>query len=208
MGCSTCSGSSGRPRHLPDRAALDGPAWRLFVAAPLPAAAADEAFAALAPLRARHPEARWAGPEKLHLTLVFLGQTDAHRVVPIAAALAAVAAGHAAFEVETGPAGGRADGRRTGVAWLRLSDGAQQVSEVALELDRAIGSATYDERRAPRPHLTVARLVDQALLDDLHGLSAGLRLRWTVDRLVLLRSHTDPRGSRYESLAESELPGS
>lgn len=190
---------------MPDPVPPNGPGWRLFVAAPLPAGAADAALQALARLRARHPDVRWLTPDKLHLTLVFLGQTEVKRVEPIAAAMAAVAAGRAAFEVETGLAGGRANDRRTGVAWLRLTDGAQQVASVALELDRAIGSDTYDDRRTPRPHLTVARRVDQALLDDLRDVSAGLRLRWTVDRLILFRSHTDPHGSRYEELRSAEL---
>ena len=39
--------------------------------------------------------------EKLHLTLVFLGQTDARRVEAIAAATAAVAARRPAYDVVT-----------------------------------------------------------------------------------------------------------
>ena len=34
----------------------------------------------MAALRARHPDARWLPPHKLHMTLVFLGQTESRDV--------------------------------------------------------------------------------------------------------------------------------
>ena len=74
--CSSCSVSSGRWRRLPE-------SWRLFAAAPLPAPAAAEVWARLAPLRSRFPDTRWTSPELFHLTLVFLGQTDARRLESI-----------------------------------------------------------------------------------------------------------------------------
>lgn len=177
----------------------------MFVAAPLPPKSATQAWHALAGLRERHPEARWLAPEKLHLTLVFLGQTDAREVGRIADAVKRVAARHFRYEVATGEGGGRTKEGRGGVAWLRLTEGGHETTDIALELDRALDSRTYDARRMPRPHLTLARSVDQAALDDLHAVARDISLRWTADRLVLLRSHTDPGGSRYEELAAYDL---
>ncbi|HLB44977.1 MAG TPA: RNA 2',3'-cyclic phosphodiesterase [Candidatus Limnocylindrales bacterium] len=181
--------------------------WRLFVAAPLPEDAAAAAWQALAEVRQRHPEARWLAPEKLHLTLVFLGQTDAREVERIAAAIASVAANHERYPIATGEGGGRISDRRGGVAWLRLTDGARETAAIALELDQALATATYDAGRPPHPHLTLARGVDQAALDDLRSAAREFRLAWTADRLVLFRSHTDPHGSRYEELASTRLSG-
>ncbi len=175
------------------------------MAAPLAAAAATEAWRALGALRERHPAARWLPPDKLHLTLVFLGQTPAERVAHVADAMTTVARSRAPLTVATGDGGGIVRDQRGGVAWLRLAAGSDDVAELALELDRAIGSRTYDARRQPRPHLTVARAVDQPLLDDLAVISRGLHLEWAVDRLALLRSQTDPAGSRYEELATCRL---
>jgi 2'-5' RNA ligase len=169
------------------------------------AAAAEQAWQALAGLRGRHPDARWLPVDKLHLTLVFLGQTDAREVERISAAVAAVAARHAAYDVATGEGGGRISDRRGGVAWLRLTNGAHETAGIALELDDAIGSATYDAARPPHPHLTLARGIDQRVLDDVRATAHEVRLRWTADRLVLFRSYTDPRGSHYEELHASPL---
>lgn len=177
---------------------------RLFVAAPLPVPQAEQVWRALGALRDRHPGARWLPPDKLHLTLVFLGATPSSQAEVIGERISTVVAGKAPFAVRTGRPGGVLRDGRGGVAWLGLGHGAGQVSDLALELDRAIGSGTYDARRSPRPHLTVARGVDQAALDDLQSAPA-LDIGWRMERVVLFRSHTDPGGSRYEELVSSPL---
>lgn len=116
-----------------------------------------------------------------------------------------MAARHAPYQVATGEGGGRTGDRRGGVAWLRLAEGGHETGQIALDLDRAIGSATYDAGRPPHPHLTLARGVDQATLDDLRAVARDVTLRWMADRLVLYRSYTDPHGSRYEELAAVDL---
>jgi len=173
----------------------------------MPASAAEAAFSALAGLRERHPGARWLPVEKLHLTLVFLGQTDARRVDAIAAATAAVAGRRPAYDVVTGNGGGRVNTTRGGVCWLRLAEGGRETAQLALDLDEELGSATYDATHAPHPHLTLARGVDQQTLDDVSATARGLTLRWSADRLVLFRSYTDPHGSVYEALGAWPLTG-
>ena len=174
----------------------------------MPAVDADRAWQALAPLRARRPEARWLPVEKLHLTLVFLGPTDAGDVTRLAALVDQIAAAHERYLCATGEGGGRVHDHRDGVCWLRLVEGGRETSQLALDLDVALGSGTYDARHPPHPHLTLARGVDQATLDDVKSTSRGLDLRWTADRIVLFRSYTEPQGSRYEELASFPLGAS
>ena len=171
------------------------------MAAPLPAEAAERVSSLLIAARARHPDVRWLAPENLHLTLVFLGQTDASRVGVLAGAIANVASQHAPFDVTTGDAGGRVGGRRGGVVWLRLADGGREVAQLSIDVDDAFASGIYDARNAPRPHLTVARRATGAALADLRIAASQARLKWTVDRIVLIRSHTGPGGLRYEELS-------
>jgi RNA 2',3'-cyclic 3'-phosphodiesterase len=175
------------------------------VAAPLPTDAAERAWQALAPLRGRHPDARWLPVEKLHLTLAFLGPTAAADVPRLTASVDAVAAAHERFDAATGEGGGRVHDRRDGVCWLRLIEGGRETAQLALDLDEALGSATYDAKHPPHPHLTLARRVDPATLDDVRLTSKGLDIRWTADRIVLFRSYTDPGGSRYEELHSAPL---
>ncbi len=148
---------------------------------------------------------RWVPPEKLHLTLVFLGQTDAHEVARIGAAVEQVAAHSPVFQVATGEGGGRAGGRRGGVAWLRISHGGDEVAQLSVELDKAIGGHADNATTAPRPHLTLARQVTEAALAEAREVAQRIHLAWLVDRVVLLRSLPEPDGSRYEHLAAAGL---
>jgi 2'-5' RNA ligase len=180
------------------------PRWRLFLAAPVPEPAAISLWQALADLRERHPNARWAKREQLHATLLFLGQTDPAQVSRLAEAMALTARQHAPFVATTTLAGGRFDDRRGGVAWLALDDRQRRLRNLARELDWRAGTNHYANGR-PRPHITVARRIDERLLIDLHDTADGLHASWTFDRVILFRSHADPGGSRYEVLAEQLL---
>ena len=111
---------------------------------------------------------------------------------------------HAPFEATTTYAGGRFDDRRGGVAWLGLDDRQRRLRNLAREIDWRVGSNVYANSR-PRPHVTIARRIDESLLADLHAVADELHARWTFDRVALYRSHADPGGSRYEVLAEQLL---
>jgi 2'-5' RNA ligase len=166
---------------------------------------AGELHGQLAPFRVRHPDARWTPASKLHLTLVFLGATAPSDVELIDAAVAQVAAGWAPFEVSTGGGGGYL-GRRGGVAWLEVDDGRTEAVRLSLAVDAALESRAY-EARPPRPHLTLARRVSDALLGDVAAAAADLRTAWRVDRAVLYRSYTGPGSADYEALSTHLLSG-
>jgi RNA 2',3'-cyclic 3'-phosphodiesterase len=158
-------------------------------------------------LRGRHPMARWTPPEQLHLTMVFLGDVQADEVPRIDAAVAAIARGWPAFEVTMGVGDGFIGRRRGGgVAWLRVADGYDDVAQLARSLDQAIGADAF-ARVPPRPHLTLARGVTEELLADLRAGSPRPDLGWTVDSVVLFRSHGDSSGSTYEELGRHRLGG-
>jgi 2'-5' RNA ligase len=147
---------------------------------------------------------RWAKRDQLHVTLLFLGQTDPAEVGRLEEAMVLTAAQHGPFEATTSDAGGRIDDRRGGVAWLRLADRSRTFRDLARELDWRLGTNVYATSR-PRPHVTVARRMDQTLLEDLRAVAAGLKVTFTIDRIGLYRSHAEPGGSRYEALAEQLL---
>jgi RNA 2',3'-cyclic 3'-phosphodiesterase len=179
-------------------------AWRLFVAAPLPPAAADALWAALAEVRGRHAAARWTPVDQLHLTLVFLGATDPAEVARLAAQIERATQTVSAFTVSIGQGGGRPANHRSGVAWLRLAAGDRQVAALARAVDDALGSGAYAERQ-PMAHVTVARRVDRRLIDDLRAASSAIEVDWQIERVVLYRSRTGPAGARYEELAAGYL---
>jgi RNA 2',3'-cyclic 3'-phosphodiesterase len=178
----------------------DGQRWRLFVAADLRDDDAEAVLRATAALRARHPTARWTTAEQLHLTMVFLGSTDPEAVPRLQDAIADVTASWRPFAVTMGEGDGFTQRKGGGVAWLRVADGYEPASRLSRELDDAMASRAF-RRIGPRPHLTLARKVTEDLLEDVRRTAPELRLGWTVDNIVLFRSHTDPGGGRYEELS-------
>jgi 2'-5' RNA ligase len=148
-------------------------------------------------------------PDVLHFTLVFMGEVESDRVSWLGERLDQVAARQAAFTTRVDGAGGHVDdgpGRRPGgVAWLTLSDGFREVADLAADVDAALGTHTYDDRRRPRPHLTVARAINSPALAALRDIALATDLEWRTSSIVLFRSHLGPGGSRYEPLNTHDL---
>jgi 2'-5' RNA ligase len=137
-----------------------------------------------------------------------LGAVAANRRGEVTALVDHAARGRAAFEVRLGRGGGRERGR-DGVAWLELAAGAGEVIDLAGELWAGCPgdiSAGAPPRRTPSAHLTVARRIDRAVIAALRDQRQGpLEGTWTVERVVLFRSHLGRGGSVYEELHEAKL---
>jgi 2'-5' RNA ligase len=148
-------------------------------------------------------------PDVLHFTLVFMGQVEADRVTRLGEGLDEVASRHTTFEARINGAGGHIDDRsgrrRRGVAWLTLSDGFREVVDLAADVDTTLATHTFDDRRRPRPHLTVARAVDGRSLAALRDLAPTTSLGWQTRSITLFRSLLGPGGSRYEPLSVHAL---
>ncbi|HVL31307.1 MAG TPA: RNA 2',3'-cyclic phosphodiesterase [Solirubrobacteraceae bacterium] len=172
---------------------------RLFVALelPQPVRGALAAWAAVAA-----PEAMRRVPaENLHVTLAFLGARAPEDVPTVAGLIGRLARPIGELVV---------DGalwlppRRPGVLAIALRAGpalGELHAELVEELVEAIG---FDrERRALRPHVTVARARRDARVHRAELRPGPPALAFDPGALTLFRSHTGPRGSRYEPLARA-----
>ncbi len=188
----------GRGLSASEHLAADPPAWRCFVALPVPTDVAAEVDERQASLHDAWPDARWVPPGDLHLTLAFIGALVVDRLPAVGAALGEVAASTAPFEIALHGASAFGGRGRARVAWLGIGEGRAAVRDLAA----AIGSAlAMEPGAASRPHLTLARRAPVELVAALSERFADGRPTWTVDELVLYRSHLGPPRSRYEVLA-------
>ena len=185
---------------------------RLFLAIPVTVAARGAASAIAGDVR-RGLAARaikWVEAENLHVTLRFLGEVDATRVIGLQSLLTPPLATRC-FSLVLGGAGCFPSAGLPRVLWIGVSDGAAKARAVFAELEERLSSLEFPrEARVYTPHLTLGRVREisreegRRVRERLAQVAAPLATS-RVDRVTLYRSHLTPSGSRYEALMEMAL---
>ncbi|MET7861852.1 RNA 2',3'-cyclic phosphodiesterase [Micromonospora taraxaci] len=150
---------------------------------------------------------RLAEPADLHVTLAFLGDVEAARLVEVESALGLAVESfrddrNAAPRLGLGGGGRFGQGRST-VLWVGLRGEVEALHALARLIRSRLRHAglPYDEKPF-RPHLTIARPGDRMDLADIEAdLDDYQGPEWPAAELLLMRSHLDSRPSRYERLA-------
>ncbi|MGH3715403.1 MAG: RNA 2',3'-cyclic phosphodiesterase [Micromonosporaceae bacterium] len=176
-----------------------------------PPDAVAELAEVVAGLHVARAQARLAASERWHLTVAFLGDVAEERVPVAQDALAAAASGPSARRHELWIAGGGTFGGRAGtVLWVGVGGEVDRLKQLARAVGRELRAARFSlERRAYRPHLTIARpgtRLDRAqLAEDVATLAAYQGRPWPVTHLHLLRSELGPH-PQHTRIATYPLP--
>lgn len=176
---------------------------RLFIALSPPVEIGQE----LEHLAGGIPGARWVAPEFLHITLRFLGEVDETRAIDIDDALQTVRAERISILLRG--AGLFVRHGRPHSLWIGIDP-----TPALLQLRRRIDSALIragetPERRAFTPHLTLARLSQDASLPKAQAFVAGHNLYrngFDAPEFRLFSSRPSKSGQVYTSLAAYPLP--
>ncbi|MBB5711908.1 RNA 2',3'-cyclic phosphodiesterase [Sphingomonas xinjiangensis] len=176
---------------------------RLFVALRPPPAIR----ALLLDLMGGVPGARWQSDEQLHVTLRFIGAVERPVAEDIATALASL---HAAL-LEVSLSGvGQFDTRgRAHTLWAGLTPHGA-LADLHRKVDQAlVRCGVPPERRAYRPHITLARMKPgAALTDDFLRTHAALSSApFALDHLILFESHLGRDAASYEAVERYPLRG-
>lgn len=134
---------------------------RLFVALEIPSEIQTLLGEASTGARRELPKARWVRPELLHLTLVFLGETDAELVASLDEELGQAFAAQAAFEMMVTGTGAFPPRGRARVLWAGI-EASGDLAGLQAAARGAAGRVVRLEdgkkgRRAYHPHVTLAR---------------------------------------------------
>ena len=195
------------PSRRPRWPGADLPGRRIFVAAPLPDAAAAEVEALVARVRAAGVpgggrDVRWVRLDGLHLTLRFLGPTLDDRIEPALVAVRAAGAEATSFDVTIGGAGTFPTDQRPRALWLGISAGGSALSDLAATVNRALAAAGWPPEAKPfQAHLTLARAdgvsAGARIAADLIEAASRLRIDCLIDRIGLFESLTGGGPARY-----------
>lgn len=183
---------------------------RLFIAVPAPLAVREQARAVMVRLRGAG-DVRWVTPDRLHLTLKFLGDCSPDLVPSLTEILEESANIFSAFVVELGDVGAFPNLRKPQTLWLGV-ERAEALSQLAEQIEQAVGKFGFKrEAKAFRPHLTLGRVKSPR---DLGKLAAELRtaaaeaaprIEWPVEEFELVRSELRPSGPVYTTLQRFSL---
>src|SRR5258707_14478948 len=120
---------------------------RLFVAVTPPQAALAELDAAAAALRADWPGLRWAGLDKWHVTLAFLGEVADERLADLQTRLARAARRHHALRLRIGRGGAVPSPAKAPVLFAHIHGDPQAMSDPRRPAEAVAAAA----RRAGAP---------------------------------------------------------
>jgi len=167
------------------------------------------------------PDARWAKPESLHVTLKFIGEQPEPQVEQVKIALQAVQGN--AMKIDFRGYGFFPTAKAARVFWIGIEAG-PALTSLAQAVDGKLASlGIAQENRAFSPHLTLARgpggsgsprwqqkkdgpnRAFQHLQDKLAALPAPEFGTMTPREFFLYQSQLSPKGSRYSKLKSFPL---
>ncbi len=163
------------------------------------------------------PVLRWADPDKLHLTLRFLGETDAIQRRQLQKGLAGIAQRHGPFSLAPSRLGCFRSWNNLRVLWVGIGGDSAALQAVQSEVESLARQVGFPlDRKRFSPHITFARAVRNAPRAALRATSEQLRravaeethqpwIDWRVGELHFIRSVLDRGGAQYFNLATSSL---
>lgn len=160
-------------------------------------------------LRRAGGDVRWVRPDRVHLTLVFLGEVAVDRLGNLESAVRGAAAQAGPMTLRAGGAGQFPPRGRPRVIWTALDE----PTGALLALQKALAEATAPfaeevEDRPYVPHVTLGRVRGGEvgrLADAVAAMAAETGPAFGVREAVLYRSRLSPEGPTYTALARAPL---
>lgn len=185
---------------------------RTFIALPLPTEwtlALEEVITELG--AAISGGVRWVQPSGIHLTLKFLGSTDATLAPHILDGLRDNLRGAPGRPtLSLSGLGTFPNSRNPRVIWAGVQGDTETLKDMHARTEAlATGLGWAPERRPFRPHLTIGRVRDQASASQRRAIADAIATTrvpvlesWQANTVRLYRSELTPRGANYTNLGE------
>ena len=190
---------------------------RAFVAVELPPEVRDALSAVVRSLDAHAiGSLRTVDPSSVHLTLRFLGNVPASRVLAIEDTLVDAASQSGRFRLRLGETGTFPERGAPKVLWVGLAGDVDALVALQSRIEAVLEPLGFaPEGRPFRPHLTLARMRDRSTRSERNRARDALSsspfepgLSFEVESVSLMRSILRREGARYARLASIALPGS
>lgn len=182
-----------------------GKVGRLFVGIAIPDALRDALAGHLRATFGERIPGKPVPPANWHLTLRFLGDSDAEHHHRMVGELGAIDFGPP-FSLSLAGLGAFPRAARATVLWAGVGEGAAELRALAAKVEDAAVRAGYGAERRPfSPHLTLSRVDPPADLRAAIGAAPPFGGEMRVDGFTLFRSHLGSGPPRYERMHELSL---
>lgn len=176
---------------------------RIFMAIDISVEARRKVSGYIETLRGEFPRVRvgWEKPEKIHLTLKFLGETDEKQLRNLIEAVEKTARRIWIFKMRISETGVFPSPKNARILWLGAKDEAGSLRELNKILESECETNNFPrEKRTFKPHLTIARLREPDKSAELVGVHTGNEFAtasFDVKELIIFQSELHPNGSFY-----------
>jgi len=184
---------------------------RAFIAIDLPEDVRSKTQELVRDLAAVSEGVKWVEPEKLHLTLKFLGDVDENETYHICQAMSRAVAAIEPFDIQSLGAGAFPKIERPRTLWIGVGAGSDELIALQAAIDDAMADLGY--ARDPKrflPHLTLGRVKKPGrwlsdvsrMIGERAAFDAGMS---PVREVVLYSSELTSEGPLYSPIGRSEL---
>lgn len=184
---------------------------RIFVAAEISEEARRRVSGYIENLRNDFPQIRvgWEKPEKLHLTLKFLGDCEESQLSELEKIVEEISAEMTDFKLQIAETGVFPNARNPRVLWIDVKDEAGSLAKINGYLETECEKIGFErEKRRFVPHLTIGRVREPNRAKDLarkHLENKFEPVGFTVSEIVIYESRLKPTGSVYSVVSRRKF---
>ncbi len=184
---------------------------RIFVAIDISEEARAKIVAIVHDLKADFPHVRagWEKPEKIHLTLKFLGNIDDGKLEKLREAVRKTAKSFAPLLLRVEKTGCFPSLKKARTLWIGLSDERGSLRDLREKLEEEAAARGFEkENRGFKPHLTIVRLREPGKSGELttEFLQKHFEpVSFEVSEIVIYESELRPTGSVYSVIEKQKL---
>ncbi len=185
---------------------------RTFVALDLPADVQKDLAAFCAPLQKLDVAVSWIRPDRIHLTLKFLGNVEEAAVDSIGDALRSAVEPIRPFALRPAGCGAFPSLREMRVVWVGVQGDLEPLKDLHRRVEEALERLGFARENRPfRAHLTLGRVKGRrgmkSLQEALVARQAYQGVIFDVSEVVLYKSDLKPDGAQYTPLKRLPFQG-
>jgi len=164
-------------------------------------------------LKVDRPRVKWVDPASMHLTLKFLGNIPKNKIDAITQIMTESAGKVSPFRLDVGHLDAFPNLKRVQVVWVGLGGDMETIRQLHKLLETGLSSLGFTAEKRPfSPHLTLARVGDEALPEERQRFGELITatdfktdIVITVKNIDLMRSQLTSRGAIYSKISSVEL---